>query len=505
MSQPNESFRSRKLQERVHKGSFVDRVSVFQKLSYAQGHLKKLVWSKRTINFLLIVATILVGLVVAYLVATGRWIFAAVLVFALPALITLLRFPFVALIIWLVLSPFLVQTPTTAERAVYWLIHRLLPVLTLGTVIVSSALGVTKRRIPRLDLADFSMLGYVGVSAFSIIFQSNTVSATLILFYDRVFIPMCLYWLIKFSAPTRETLKWLVPVALYITLTQVVIGTISWIAPSVLPSQWTKYAGVRTTGSLNSVSVFTTTLILAGMILLYTGLRMRRGWKRNLLILGYVSMIYAVFISFSRANWLAGFLVLLGVFKLYPRFMFRLALRLLPIILVFGGTFLATQVQYARARLYSEDSAHSALSRLPVLVAAYRMFEAKPVFGWGYDNFNRYDRQFQGRFGDLVNPDEKDLSSHNMYMTLLAEQGLVGFTLLQLPVFWLLFRTIKLRSRLPRSGLKSRNMTYLLWLVVLSFIVVMSFSPMVVVFGLGLYWVTLGLISNNLQSYSMVK
>jgi O-antigen ligase len=449
--------------------------------------------------------TVLGGLALASQVASGNWLIAAMVVFAVPAFIALVRFPFISLIIWVVLSPFLVQTPTTAERTVYWLIHRLLPVLTLGVMIISSTMRISTRRLPRFGPAEYAMLGYVALTVLSVITQNSDISGTLILFYDRVFIPMCLYWLVKLSAPGEKTLKWLVPVAIYITVTQVAIGSISWVMPSILPSSWVKYAGARTTGSLNSVSVYTTTLIFAGMFLLYAALRAKPGWKRNFLVLAFISILYAVLISFSRASWLAGVLVLLGIFILYPRFTFRLMLKLLPVILLLGGTLLVNQFQHAaQERLYSQDSAQTALSRLPVLVAAYRMYEAKPVFGWGYANFDRYDRQFQGRFGNLVNPDEKDHSSHNMFLTLMAEQGIVGLGLTLTPVLWLLYRTFKIRSHLPRSGLKSRNMTYLLWLVVLSYIVVMNFAPIVVVFGLGLYWITLGLISNNVQPSSVI-
>jgi O-antigen ligase len=483
----------------------VNRVGVLLKSAYAQERSKSVPWSKDLIVFLLTLGTILAGLGVAYLIVSGDWLIAITLVFAIPVFITLHRFPFITLIIWLVLSPFLVQTPTAAQRQVYWLVHRFLPVLTLGILVISSNLRISKRYLPRFDLAEYAMLAYVVATVFSIILQNDTVAATLTLFYDRTFIPMCLYWVIKLSAPGEKSLKWLVPVALYIVMTQVTIGTLSWFAPSLLPSVWLKYAGERTTGSLNSVSVFTTTLIFAGAFLLYSALRMKPGWKRNFLILAYLSTIYAIFISFSRASWLVGILVLLGILTLYPRFIFRLMLKLLPIILLLAGTFLVSQLQFAKERLYSENSTQTALSRLPVVVAAYRMFEAKPIFGWGYNNFNRYDRQFQGRFGDLVNPDEKDLTSHNMYLTLLAEQGLVGLILVLTPIFWLLFRTLGIRSYLPRSGLKSRNMIYLLWLVVLSYFIVNNLAPMVVVFGLGLYWITLGLISNILQTHSLVK
>lgn len=483
----------------------MNREDKFLRVNQFQERAKMIFGSRDSLTILAILGIIIFGLVISRMLAGGNWLFAVVGVFAIPAFIVLLRFPFITLMIWLVLSPFLVQTPTDAERMLFWLVHRMLPVVTIGIMIISSGLRISTRWLPRFGLPEYAMLAYLGVSVISIILLNNSVSATLILFYDRVFIPMCLYWIVRLSTPGESTLKWLVPIALYITVTQVAIGTISWVIPSVLPSTWTKYVGFRTTGSLNSVSVFTTTITFTGVLLLYTALQMKSGWKRNVLILAFLATLYGIFISFSRASWLAGIIVLLGIITLYPRFMTRLLFRLIPVVVLLGGTFMVSQLQFAKERFYSTDSAQSALSRLPVVVAAYRMFEQKPIIGWGYGNFDLYDRQFQGRFGDLVNPDEKDLTSHNMFLTLLAEQGLVGFTLFIFPILWLLFRTIQFRSRLPNNGLNSWRMTYLLWLVVLSFVVVMNFAPIIVVFGLGLFWVSLGLISNTIHSYSPIK
>jgi O-antigen ligase len=452
-----------------------------------------------------ILGVIFAGLGVAYLVTSGNWLIASMLVFALPALIILIRFPYIALIIWFVLSPFLVQTPTMPERWVYWLIHRMLPILTLLILGLSSSLKISKRHLPRFGIVEYAMIGYVAVSVLSVFIQSNTVGSKLIHFYDRTIIAMCLYLVVKLTSPREKKLKWFVPVGLYIVITQVIIGTLSWVYPSVLRSVWLKHVGLRTTGSLGSPGVYSTTLIFAGIILLYTAIKMKPGWKRKLLLLSYLASIYGVFITFSRASWLAGILVLLAIFALYPKVMFRLTIKALPIILIIGGILMVSQIEHAKARFYSENSEHSALSRLPVLVAAYRMFEQKPIFGWGYGNFDRYDRQFQGRFGDLVNPVEKDLTSHNMFLTLLAEQGVVGISLFLAPVIFLLYKSFKVKSYLPRNGLMSKNMLIMLWLVILSYFVVNSFSPMIVVFGLSLQWMTLGLIANIVQTRKFAR
>jgi O-antigen ligase len=370
---------------------------------------------------------------------------------------------------------------------------------------VSSNLRITKRQLPRLDVVEYAMFGYVVVSVTSIFLQSDNVSGTLIHFYDRTFIPMCIYFIVRLISPREQKLKLLVPIALYLVLTQVTIGTLAWIAPSLLRSVWLTYVGERTIGSLGSPGVYTTTLIFGGVFLLYTATKMKPGWKRNFLFFSFLASVFGVLITFSRASWLAGILLLLFVFVQNPKFLIRMTIKFLPIILILGGAFMVSQIKHAEARFYSEDSAHSALSRLPVLVAAYRMFEQKPIFGWGYGNFDRYDRQFQGRFGDLVNPVEKDLTSHNVYLTMLAEQGLVGLTLSLAPVILLLFKTIRIKSHLPRRGLLSKKMLNLLWLVIIGYFVVNSLSPMVVVFGLSLQWITLGLIANIVQTRTFTK
>jgi O-antigen ligase len=158
-------------------------------------------------------------------------------------------------------------------------------------------------------------------------------------------------------------------------------------------------------------------------------------------------------------------------------------------------------VQTAKHRLSSEESDNSALSRLPVYLAAIRMFKEKPMFGWGYDNFDRFDRKYQARVGELVNPDEKDHTSHNMYLTMLAEQGLMGTGFYLFPFAFLFWKSTKVGDYIPKRGVLNRRLFFSLWLVILSFFIVQNLAPMVVVFGLGLNWITLGLIANLIHTY----
>jgi O-antigen ligase len=127
------------------------------------------------------------------------------------------------------------------------------------------------------------------------------------------------------------------------------------------------------------------------------------------------------------------------------------------------------------------------------------MFQTKPYFGWGYETFDLYDRQFQERVADMAH-DNKDHASHNMYLTLLAEQGLVGLLLFLAPAGWWLVMSIRRWPTTGKSGFWSRKLLLILWLAILSQLLLNSFSNLRVTYGLGLWWIALALVAHFLRT-----
>jgi O-antigen ligase len=447
----------------------------------------------------MLLAAAALSVLIAYLVVIGEWRYALALLLALPALVLVSRFPFVAILVWLLLDPLLVSAPG-ALRPVYWAIHRALPLVTLGMMVINTGLGVSKRKVPRLGWPEVAMGAYLLVSLVSIVVQNNDALATSYIFYDRVVAPMCVYMIVRLWVPDEKDVKHLLPVALFLVVSQMAIGMLAWFYPSVLPSAWLEWAGQRTTGSLGSYGAFAAAMVFGGLALFHAASDRDTGSARKLYWFAFALAFFGVFFSFSRGAWLAGILVLGGLFVLSPKVMPRLALIALPIlILLFAGP-LASARSWAEQRLYSDRAENSALSRLPIYLASVRMAEARPVFGWGYENFNRYDFQFYGRVGDLVNAD-KDHSSHNFYLTLLAEQGLIGFALFMTPLVWWVVMTVKAWPDIPAHGLISRRLLVILWLFIIGYVIINLFQSMRVVFGLGLWWVALGLIASVVDSH----
>ena len=469
-------------------------MSTISSISSLETRFKNAAKSGLVLNWLIILMGSSIGIVAAYLIVKGEWQIAFSLALAVPGLILLHKYPLLGVIIWLILTPFLLHTETGAERRVYWIIHRGLPPITVIFIVLKSTLYIERRKMPKLGAPELFMAGYVAVSLLSIYFQSSDPLATVYHYYDRVISPMCLYLIIRLLAPNEKEMKWLIPVAFFLSFSQSVIGIIAWFAPHYLPNEWLDKVGSRTVGTLINTSVFTTAITFSGLLSLQGALNSRSGIIRKSLIIAFLLSIYSIFIAFSRASWLAGILVILGLFYLYPKFLLKLGLFAIPVALILAGVF-ADQIYWARERLISERAENSALSRLPVFYAAYRMFQTKPIFGWGYDNFDEYDRRYQGRVADLAN-DNKDHASHNTYLTIGAEQGIVGLIAFLGPLLWWLVYSLKILPKLPNYGFRSSKLLIILWLVILTQVINNNFMNLLVVFGHGIWWIVLGLIGN---------
>lgn len=448
---------------------------------------------------------IALGIAIAYLVVADMWLVALGLLAAVPGFVLLQKYPLLGLLMWLVFAQLLMETETSSLRMIYWVVHRLLPVATLAIIVLSSMLKLNERKLPKLQWPELAMIGYLVVTQFSIIYLTQDVLATTYWLYDRVFIPMCLYFIVRLLAPAEREMRHLVTAAFIICVVQTLVGNISWVAPSVLPSMWrTIYLGDRTVGTLTNPGVYTTALAFSSLLILHAALNCQSRQLRMMYIAAFLGAMYCIFMSFTRSSWLGAIVTSLGLFFVYPKFMTRLLFIFVIVVSVAGGSaigggFMSEQLNWASQRLYSEESEESALSRLPVYYAAARMFLAKPIFGWGYSNFDRYDREFQGRVGDLVNP-VKDHASHNLYLTLLAEQGLAGILLYISPLVWYFVLSLVKYSRMPVEGFWSQKLLVIYWLTIAYFVIINNFFNMIVVYGLGLWWITLSLIATLVTS-----
>ncbi|MBA2724578.1 MAG: O-antigen ligase family protein [Actinobacteria bacterium] len=442
------------------------------------------------------------GGMVGYLVGNGYWYLALAMLLAPPTAVVVFRYPLAAVMIWLLLIPFVGETESVTLRRVFWLIHRALPPLAVGVIVVTAIVGVYTRRLPRLGWPEVMMTGYGIATALSIAYTSQDLMTTGFVFYDTVVIPMCLYLVVRLTEPNGRDLRRLLPFVIFMLLTQAGLGFLSWKAPHFLPSEWLGKVGERTVGSLRAPEVFGATMIFCGLFVLHAGITARKSLHRAGAVLLFALALLMVFLSFSRSVWLAGLISVIGGVAVCPRLVKYFFLAILPLALaaLVSGA-LAEQTEFAQQRFRSEQSEESALSRLPVVYASIRMFEERPVVGWGYQNFDLYDRSFQGTVGNLVAA-EKDHASHNFFLTILAEQGLVGFVLFIGPFAYWFKKSRGAMRKAPRRGLVSRDLIAILCVSLLAFLLVNNFYRMQTAFALGMWWLVMGLVASSVALMS---
>lgn len=442
---------------------------------------------------------VVLGVVAALLIVGGEWVFVAPLVLAIPALIVFLRYPFAAVLVWIMVFPFFTQTPTASYRYMYWLLHRAMIPAALGLLLLSTWLRIRKQERIRWGRAELVMVLFLALLVTNILISSPSPSQSLIHLYDRLVIPFCMYWFVRLVAPTARDITRLAWAALVALVPQVMIGLIGWFAPHALPDQWLGRAGERTVGTLDNPAVYTSTLIFLALLVLQYAMQGNTRRLRAVLLGMFGLAFVCIFFSFSRGSWLGALFVWVGLLFVYPLMMRRITMAAVLIGLVAGSTVFATQLRYATQRLQDDATAES---RILQNAGALRMINQKMWFGWGFGTYDVYDEQFLERVGD-VPVRRREQTSHNTFLLITAETGVVGLVLYLFPVGWWLTRSRNVWQRLPRSGIQSWHLVAMLWLLLLDHFTVNNFMAMLDAypFGTTIWWLALGLIASQVYPH----
>jgi O-antigen ligase len=468
----------------------------FNDFSQLARHKKgRFLWLMRNIEKSLpLLFGVALGIMVAVLIAKELWYIATATALLIPVTILFSRYPFGAIIIWLLLAPFVQVTATSEVRTVFWMVHRAM--IPAALIMVWAKLVVKRSSTLKLGRVDFAMMLSMGLLLISVYANYESPMPMLYQVYDRFFVPFCAYWLIRYTTPGEEDLKRLLPILFVIVIAECVIANLAWFAPELLPSYWSKYEGARATGSLRGYSGYTIALVSYGLLLFHAALNHRSGLIRIAYLFAFGFATIGVFISFSRGSWLGGLVVALALLLIYPKATVRMTVIVLTVMVILANSVMADHVAWANQRLKAEDTA---LDRLVVYNTAWQMFKVRPFFGWGYETYDRYDRPFQSRVANHVS---KDLTSHNTYLTVLVERGAIGFLIYYFPAFWLLLLTFRVWSRVPNHGFWSRKLLLILWLMILFEVVVGNFTDTKrLTFVFTMWWITLGLIANMVQGF----
>ncbi|UCG12820.1 MAG: O-antigen ligase family protein, partial [Deltaproteobacteria bacterium] len=340
-------------------------------------------WQARLLpRWLPLLLGLALGVFLAFLIANEAWPFPILVAFLVPGIILFTRYPFIAVLVWMLVFPFIVRAPGVAGRYIYWLLHRAVIPVALGSVILSDWLGVKKRREPvRLGAPELALVIFSALVFANILVFSDNPAPKLLNLYDRSLVPICMYLLVRLLAPTEKDLKRFLWVALFTVLIQSAIGLLSWFAPQTLPRFWLQKAGARTVGTFGNPAVYSSTLIFLSLLLLQHALVSRSRRQRYVLFSVVAMAFFCVFFTFSRGSWLGGSVVVLALMLLYPKVIIRLMIVVIPLIVLLSSSVLADSVAWAWERLNKEETAEG---RIIGYGASIQMIQEKPLFGWGY-------------------------------------------------------------------------------------------------------------------------
>ncbi len=180
-----------------------------------------------------------------------------------------------------------------------------------------------------------------------------------------------------------------------------------------------------------------------------------RNTRHNLLrVLLFVSMLVSmlgVFYTYTRGAWLVAFVVILvmGVVGVKRYSMILVGIVLAAVLATSSGLINLKQDRFFQERIGTEDTV---AGRVGTLAAAVRIFSDSPVFGVGFFRYNEVKSEYKETiqvpfFGVIKRGDYINASLHDIYIGVLAEDGLVGATLQA----WIYAMILLILYRLMRS------------------------------------------------------
>lgn len=442
----------------------------------------------------------MLGLLVVFLIIRGSWLIALGILCIVPAGMLINHYPLVAMIAWFVAMPFLPYE--TVSSRVFWLVHRALIPLAMGLAVLARALRIKEYKPVKMGWAELSMVMCLVVAGVSVLTTRGDPLLYLYELYDRMFVPFAAYWLIRILRPGEQDMKRFVLPMLFVCIAEILIGFWARYAPQTLPPIWDiSRMGTRMSGTFTNPTPYAYTLIVCMLFIFQEAMNRKPGIVRWFLILVFSLGLFCIFLTFTRGCWLAATPVLLGLLILYPRTMFALLMTTIVVGGILSTTVLVDEVQFALERLVVQETVDS---RIVLAHAGRQMFYAKPFLGWGFGNYDRYDWKFMERVGNAA-PTDWDISkgtSHNTYLTILAETGIVGFFLQFFPVIWWFRWTIKVFPRLPREGFWSRRLLVMIWLSIVFYLIATQvIGARFFWYSIGTLWFSLGLVANMVQAY----
>ena len=210
----------------------------------------------------------------------------------------------------------------------------------------------------------------------------------------------------------------------------------------------------------NHVIYATTMTLMLPMAYVIRSWYAKGSLTRTLLNISIPFLLIAIYFSYTRACYLAllgglAFIFLLRIRKLVLGYILSVLL-ITSVLFIFSKDYFYLRLapDYNTTVMHDEFKDHlistfygkdaSSMERLNMWISVFRMYQEKPIAGYGPNNFpSTYKPYSVMYFKTWVSDNVLNLSCHNYFWLLLAEQGLVGLLLFLLFIGFVLYQIQK--------------------------------------------------------------
>jgi len=406
-------------------------------------------------------------------------------------------YPIPVLILWFgIFAAFFVVLP----EWLVWGYILILPSLTIYHIYRQQQAGQLKIRVSSIDIAIFLYVSLILISILSNdeLPLSTDVYINEILF--RVLAPFSVYWFVRVNPIAPDQMRLWVYFLAGLIVAETLLGFITLFAPLILPEAYQPrpvHLYKRATGSFVTPSTYVLTLFMGIVFVFYRIRRLTPSKERIALIIVLIIGMIGVIISQNRGGWLVLVLLTFIILYLSP----ELRLWSLGIFLFFIFATLILRPSFFSQSVDRLTEWRQVESRITMGLAGVEMFLEKPILGWGYATYDLHDWRYMRTIGN-IEPTRYEISqatSHNTYITIASETGIIGLLIYIFPTAYLFWKSISayFHKRVEHNW----DLIFVLWLVVIIINIAAQFADFrFFPFVLGYWWLSLGLIANELNS-----
>lgn len=261
-----------------------------------------------------------------------------------------------------------------------------------------------------------------------------TTRSALLVEWKSYAVMMCMYFL-GLNISKNETQHKIVMMIMALVVLFISVQSFRSFTAGISFSEESRFAGPFEVVGLNSNHL---AAFVVSYCSLFLGLLLfdNDKWRRVLFLAAVAFGLHPLFFSFSRGAYAAaiGVLVFFGIIK-------KRSLLVLAIILIMTWQTLLPSSVVDRIKMTSggpRGPESSVAVRLDLWNHAVELFEKHPIFGVGFGGF------------ELSVPEKSEIkNTHNLYLKILSEQGVIGLSLIALTFFM----ALRSGQRLFKKGL----------------------------------------------------